>query len=164
MKKLLLVIIGALFSATVFAAGMNIGVVDMQKVLGSSTQLKTAAAAFQKQMAPEKTKIEAKQAALKKMMGDLDKNGSVMTATDKQALQSKIATDRQNLMGMMQAVQQKAMGAQQSVMENIQKKIDAILPVIAKKNNLSVVMTREAAIYASSDIDYTDQVIKALNK
>lgn len=156
--------VGILFSATIFAADMKVGVINDQKVLENSTELKAAAAAFQKKMAPDKAKIEAKQAELKKMMDQIEKEGAVMAPADKLALQNKIMTERQNLSDMMQGAQQKAMDAQQGVMRDIQKKVDVILPVIAKNNNLNLIIAREAVIYADPTMDYTDQVIKALNK
>lgn len=163
----MVILVGILFSAIVFAADTNIGVVDMQKVLAGSTGLKAAAAQFQKQVVPEKSKLDAKDADLKKMMDQLKKNDAVMKPADKQQLQMNIVNVRQELMDMMQGVQQKAMVAQQNAMQDIQKKLDAIFPVFAKANHLKLIVMRDGILYSDSGAnytDYTDKVIAALNK
>jgi outer membrane protein len=158
-----IVLLGMLFLTNSFAVTANtFGVVDIQKIMQVSPKIKAAGNRLKAKFASQQRKIAAKQQALKGLLTKLNRDASVMSDSAKQKLQAKITAARKEYSTMLQNYEQKVMLAQQQEMQKIATSIQSIAAKIAKQNNLTTVVVKQAVIYAGNAKDITDQVIKAM--
>lgn len=164
MKKLLsYTIVGSLaLAGAVHAAPLKIGVIDMQKVMRSSTQVKAINKKLEQQFKPRQTKILALQKKLKADMEKIERDSAIMSNTDKVALQTKAMQEKRDLNRMGQDYQQDVSVAQNQMMQKFFKKLHGKISVLAKKEGYDLVLQKNAIPYSNPSIDITDVVLKKL--
>jgi len=166
MKKIVVLTAGLVLGMFVLAsyaasAREHVGVLNFQQIMKTSPSVKQASEKLRKQFMPEQNKIVAQQKSLQALMGKLKKNGSVMKASDRKALQAKIMKTRQTVVAATQSYQQKVMAAQQQAMQGIIGKIKAATAKVAKAKGLNLVVTNDAVVYEDG-LDITSDVQSAL--
>lgn len=174
MKKLyvmFLAMMAMVFSAGAMAAtatpatgSFKVGVVDVRQILQGSPQV----AAMQKKLRDEfgarDKQIQEAQQSFQKDAEKLNKDSSVMSATDRTALMQKLQTEQQNLRTMQMTFQKDVYAKQNQEMQSIMTKMQGVIAKIAKEQNLNLVIAKEAVEYASQDVDITSQVAKELGQ
>lgn len=143
-------------------ASLNIGVIDLAAVLQQSSDAKAAGEQLKKQFQPRQQKIVDEQNQLQKDQDQLRRNGSVMSSSDLQTLQTKIGTESRDLQQMQQNYMQDLRTAQSQAMQKVLAQVDSIVQNVAKKNNFDLIIQKNAVAYSSSRVDVTDQVIAAM--
>lgn len=172
MKKTLLSVVSAaalfLVSGSAVAAdaasGLKIGVVDMQQILQKSTQIKTINDQLTRQFKPRQDKIIAQQKSLQDEINKLNKDGSVMNATDRNKLQDKVIKERADLQGVAVAFQRDVTAAQQQAMQGFMTKFTSVVTNVAKSGNYDLIMQRAGVPYVKDSLDVTSQVLAEINK
>lgn len=166
MKKLLLsigcVLIVSGLSQGAMAAEANIAVVDFQKIMHESPQVKATAAKLRQQFEPENKKIADKQKALEDMMKKYEKDNAVMSATDKKKNEEQIMQSRQELMKLSNDYQQKLFKTQEEELQKILGNVNKIIEKIAQERKFDFVMARDMLAYANPKSDITADVQKNL--
>jgi outer membrane protein len=153
------------FSQSLFAT-VNVGFVDVQKVLTTIKEGKAVITSLEKSFNAKKDIIKKDQDKITKMTEDLKKQAAVLSE------QARIAKERERQEEIIK-VETKAQEFEREMrkMENDLKKpiIEKLRPVIIEvSKSASVSMTFERGsspiIYAESEKDLTDDVIKAYDK
>lgn len=164
MKKLLLVLTSAaLLAVSSFAfADLNIGVLDMQKVMKNSPQVKVMQAQLKKQFGSKEKQLTKMQKQLQSDAQNYQKNSAVMKDSDKQALQQKIAQEQQDFQKQQTDFRNKVIAAQNQAMQKVIKQIEAVVDGVAGDQKLNLIVTKSSVVYSDADMDVTDQVIKKL--
>ena len=166
MKKLSLMIAGAalLFggAASVFAA--NTGIVNVAKILQTSTKVKSINHSIEGKLKPQQAKLAAQDKSIQAESKKLQRNGAVMSAADKKTLQTKITNDKEAFVKDAAAFQQKVAAARNKAMQNIVKQLNANIAQVAKKQNLNMVLFSQAVAYPGNATDITSDVAMAFNK
>lgn len=166
MKKIILICI-AIFCVTFMAnsyAGtpINIGILDVQKIMQSSPKIQAAGEKLKAKFTPQQNKIVAKQQELKNLMDKYNRDAPIMSDAVKQKLKDQIVAARKEYTTMSQNFEQELMQAQQEEMQKLTDDIQNTVTTIAKKNNLNIVLAKQAIIYSGDSKDITDQVLKAM--
>ena len=167
MKKIVLSLVSVatlLLSSMALADDPKIGIVDIHAVLQSSPQIAAADAQLKQQFQGREQDIKKAQDQLKTDQDNLQKNSTVMKATDSDALQKKIDTETQQLTQMQVSFQQDVMTAQNKVMSQFVNQVKTIMNDVAKQDNLSLILDQSTVVYSDSQMDITKQVIAALKK
>lgn len=159
---IVLVGVATLGFATSAMADQKIGVVDVQKVLTESPQTKQVASSIKKQFASRESKLKADQKTLQADQAKLDKNGAVMSAKNRAALQDKIISEKSAFQGRVAAFQQDVNSAQSTAMQGLLNKIKTNVSDFAKKQGYTLIVTKRSVAYASNEVDITDQVIATM--
>lgn len=166
MKKLSLIIAGGalLFGCGVNAYAANIGLVNVAKILQTSSKVKSVNEAIENKLKPEQAKLAAQDKVIQAESQKLARNKSVMSAADQKKLQMKITNDKQDFVKDAEAFQEKVASARNEAMQKIVKELNSDISMVAKKQSLDMVLFSQAVAYSGNATDITSDVADAFNK
>jgi outer membrane protein len=166
MKKIslfLVSVIGLMFMANLYAdTATKIGVVDVQKVLANSSQVKNMKESLQKQFTSDRNVLQAKQKNLENLMEKYKRDSAVMKKTDREKMEEKINASRNEFVKSSQEYQQKLTAAQQDALEKIVERLQNVSAKVAKKNGMSIVLPKANILYSDDNFDITSDVMKIM--
>lgn len=161
-KKLLVAFCGLVLSSGLTAAELKVGVVQLQKLVGESSQSQKAQADLKRDFQPRETKLVNEQKELKKLEEKLEKDAAVMNDAEKRKTEKElIERGREFKRGMDEMRQDYSMRANQE-MAKIQKAVQEAITAVAKEQNFDLVLV-EGVAYARETLDITPQVEQKLN-
>lgn len=165
--KNLLIVTATLLIASMASADFKVGYVDVQKAIEQTTMGKKAKEDMKKEAEKRNKELEKKKADIDKMREDIEKKRSVLA-------EEAFAKRAQELQEEMQKFNQQAAKAQTDLqkkegelLEPIVKKVKSVIEKIAKDKGFNLVIQNPNAqivLYASSETDLTDDVVKAFEK
>ncbi|MCB1827311.1 MAG: OmpH family outer membrane protein [Coxiellaceae bacterium] len=164
MKKVSLLAASLLFCVglTANAANTQVGIIDMHKVLSESPQVQKIKNDLQAQFKPQQEKLVKARDTLQADAENLNKNASIMSTSDRDALQKKVANEQRDLQQEQMAYQQQAMKAQNAAFQEFMKDVKGIASNVAKQQKLDMIMTTDNMVYFQDTMDITDKVIAKL--
>jgi len=131
-KKLLVAFCGLVLSSGLTAAELKVGVVQLQKIVGESSQSQKAQADLKRDFQPRETKLVNEQKELKKLEEKLEKDAAVMNDAEKRKTEKElIERGREFKRGMDEMRQDYSMRANQE-MAKIQKAVQEAEAELAK--------------------------------
>jgi len=150
-------------TATAFADPAKIGVVDLQKIMQTSNQMKDIQQKLEKEFKPRRDKLVAAETSLKGDMEKFKRDSAILTATQKKDLEKKIVAAQQQFERDGQQYQQDLSTAHNEAMEGLYTKVRAAISKIAKDEKYDIIVQKDAAPFSVSALDVTDKVMKAIN-
>ncbi len=165
MKRVLGVLVALFFtlgSAVAVADGTKIGVVDLQKIMQTSTQMKSIQEKLEKEFKPRRDKLVAMEDGLKKDMEKLKRDSSVLSASQRKDLEKKIVATQQQFEREGQQYQQELSTAHNESMEEFYTKIRAAIAKVAEGEKFDVVLQKDAAPFSSDKLDVTSKVVQEI--
>lgn len=157
----------ALFLSTLainsYADASKIGVVDLQKIMQTSNQMKDIQQKLEKEFKPRRDKLVATETNLKNDMEKFKRDSAILTATQKKDLEKKIIMAQQQFERDGQQYQQELSSANNEAMEGLYAKVRAAISKIAKEDKYDIIVQKDAAPFSSASLDVTDKVVKAIN-
>jgi len=160
--SLFTVLMFTLVSVNVFADGVKIGVVDLQKIMQASTQMKAIQEKLEKEFKPRRDKLVAMEDGLKKDMEKFKRDASVLSQTQKKDLEKKIVTTQQQFEREGQQYQQELSTAHNEAMEEFYTKIRAAIAKVAAADQYDIVLQKDAAPFSADKLDVTTKVIQEI--
>ncbi|WP_407411565.1 OmpH family outer membrane protein [Acinetobacter sp.] len=158
MKKILIVALATL-SVNITHAD-DYGVVDLQKVVQSSTYLKQQNVTLQNTIKPQTMQIEQLQKDLNVIQ---QKGQAAKTAAERE----KLAKDFDAKAEQLATLQQQVQNTVQSSMQNVNKTFDARLKATAEQlrleNKLDLILNKNAVLAYEVKADLTDKMIQKVN-
>ncbi len=152
-------------AATAKAADMKIGYVDMAKAVSATASGKKAKTELEGEFQKKKKELEKRESDLKKMGEDLEKKKSVLSD---EVLSKKQAEFQEEMLKYRETVGKSQMEIQKKDREltaPIFEKMKKVIEKIAKdKGYAMVIENSQMVLYAQSDADLTDEVVKAFEK
>lgn len=162
-SAVLVALVFSLFGASVFADAAKIGVVDLQKIMQSSNQMKDIQQKLEKDFKPRRDKLVAMETTLKSDMEKFKRDSAIMSAAQKKDLEKKIVTAQQQFERDGQQYQQELSTAHNEAMEGLYNKVRAAISKIAGDEKYDLIVQKDAAPFSNATLDVTDKVIKAIN-
>ena len=162
MKLLKNTIVAAAMVATASAYASGVGVVDMKSIFTTAPQVKAINAKLKKQFAPQQKKFEKMSKTLQADIAKLQKNKAVMSKKQLTTLNSKIAKEGSQLHQAQTSFQQQMFAAKQKAFLGFLKQVRAAAAKTAKAHHFDVIIPKNSAVYAASDLDVTKEVLKDL--
>lgn len=147
-------------------AEFKAGYIDMQKAIQSTTAGKSAKTTLEKEFEKKKGSLQKQEEDLKKKAEDFEKKKMVLSdkvrATKQRELQQEMLKFREDLQKSQMTMRQKEMEMTKPILEKMQK----IIGEVAKEKGLSMVFERgqDSVMWAKTDLDITDAVVKKYNK
>lgn len=155
-----------LFFSTNFALAADvakIGVIDLQKILETSSAGKSIQAELKQQKEKMESDLKQKGADIEKISKRLERESMVMSKemreekereqrikiNDFKSLQKKYRSDLQKL--------------EVELMNQLQKDIKELVEAIGKKEGYLLIINKYSVLYSPGSIDITDDLIKNLN-
>lgn len=165
MKKLLSVflVLGCMLASTyVLADNPRIGVVDLQKIMQNSPQMKEIQANLEKTFKGRRDRLVAMEDSLKKDMEEFKKDSAVLSQEKRKVLEEKIIAQQQKLEQEGQQYQQELNAANNEAMEGFYNKIKAAIAKVAKNDKYDLVFQKDAAPFSQDALDVTSKVMKEI--
>lgn len=163
MKKLMMLAI-TLLSVSAFAE-IKIAYIDVQKVIEGTADGKKAKATFSEEGTKKQKEFAQKEENIKKMGEDIQKKKGVLS---EEALQKKQADFQEEFMKFREAQYKAQTDMQKRERELMAPILDKMKKVIEKVSNdmqLTLVVDKnQGVIWAKSDIDITDAIVKEYEK
>jgi len=159
----LVALVLSLFGTSLFADWAKVGVVDLQKIMQASTQMKSIQEKLEKEFKPRRDKLVAVETSLKSDMEKFKRDGAILSATQKKDLEKKILAAQQQFERDGQQYQQELSAAHNEAMEGLYAKVRAAISKIAKDEKYDIIVQKDAAPFSTTELDVTDKIIKALN-
>jgi outer membrane protein len=147
-------------AANAFADWAKIGVVDLQKIMQTSTQMKGIQQKLEKEFKPRRDKLVAMEESLKKDMEKFKRDSAVMSQTQKKDLEKKIVAAQQSFERQGQQYQQELSTAHNEAMEEFYGKIRKSIAKVADKEKYDLILQKDAAPFSTEKLDITALVIK----
>ena len=169
MKKFLVSMAFAALAAPLFAqtsVPARVAVIDVQKVLTTSTAGKAAYERLKKLQDDRVAKMQKLDEEVKGMANDLNTK-KLSLSEEKQAEMAKQITEKQTAMQRFaQDADKEVTDARDKALDDLNKKIIPVVDVIGKEMGLAAIFNKfeSGLIYASDAIDITDTVIKRFNE
>jgi outer membrane protein len=166
MKRLggvLLALIFVMGGASAFAEGTKIGVVDLQKIMQTSTQMKAIQDKLEKEFKPRRDKLVSMEDGLKKDMEKFKRDSSVLSATQRKDLEKKIVATQQQFEREGQQYQQELSTAHNEAMEEFYNKIRAAIAKVAQNESYDLVFQKDAAPFSVDKLDVTAKVMQEIS-
>lgn len=147
-------------SACGFADPAKIGVVDIQKIMQTSSQMKDIQQKLEKEFKPRRDKLMATEASLKADMEKFKRDSAILSATQKKDLEKKIMTAQQQFERDGQQYQQELSTAHNEAIEALYAKVRTAIATLAKNDKYDLIVQKDAAPFSADTLDVTDKVIK----
>ena len=168
MKKILVLVSLSVFFVTGFGfsavfAESKIGVVDVQRILAEASASKAMEQNFQAAREKMETDLKAKAKIIEDLSQKLEKDAMVMSP-DMRAEKEREGRQKVNdFRALEQTYAQDLQSMEVRYLETMQKEILEVVDQIAVKDNFTIILDAQTALYYQKVIDITDGVIKALN-
>lgn len=166
MKKMLMSLVAAFAMLGMFAmpayADTKIGVINLQELLGKLPEMKQISDDLKKQFGDRETKLEKAQDTFKKDAEDYRRNSAVMSASDKQKAEQKLAQEQQDLQQLQASFQKDFMAAQNQSVNTLLNKIKGVVESVATKDKFNLILINASVAYSDKGMDVTDEVLSQL--
>ncbi|QFY44005.1 OmpH family outer membrane protein [Candidatus Methylospira mobilis] len=159
-KSLTLFVIGLLASGSVFAADLKIGAVNVMALMQQSPQgerAKKEMKDMEGEFGKRGKKLEAEQKEIITLQERLQKDGSVMSESERDKLEKDIISKNRELRRAFDEAQQDANLRKNEVLGRLQKEIMEAVQSLAKDEGYDLIVG-DGVLYATSAIDLTSKV------
>lgn len=172
MKKLVAVccsIFMCLFISTASSAALpppsfKMGIIDLEKVMKQSSQFAAMNRDLEKRFKSKQQNILASHKALQEAAEKLNRNGPLMSDTDRAKLQNKIIADRANLQSAEISFRQEVNAVQGEEMRKFMAKLKNEATKLSRNENYTMIAFKQGALYVDDRLDVTDTILAMLEK
>lgn len=161
MKKLALLVAGLTVSAVSFAN--QYAVVDLPKVIESSTYVKQQEASLQQSIKADTTKLEQLRKELAAMQQKAQTDAPKMKEDELKRLEQQFATKMNEFGKLQQQVQTRVQQGMGQIENTLNTRITQVTDQLRVENKFDVVLERGVVLSYDKKVDITDKVIQRLN-
>ncbi|MDS4069237.1 MAG: OmpH family outer membrane protein [Candidatus Competibacter sp.] len=162
MHKLLIAAALALPLSLAQAADVKIGYVSIAKILNSSPQAEAASKRLEQEFAPRKKGLDEALKSLRKQEEKLAKDGAVMSDSQRRNLENDVRNQARELKRTSDEFREDFNLRRNEELGKFQKQVLDVINSVAKEEGFDLVINDQATLYASSQVDVTDKVLKRL--
>ncbi len=139
-------------------ANVKIGVIDIDNTLSSTPAGKRANDQFEKARKAKQGELDKKQQELKRAEADLDKQKQVMKPEAYQAKREELEKQFVDLQQTYVKLEKDLAGERTKLIQDLLKQAGPKIEAIAKSEGVSIIVDREAVVWASPDVDLTPKL------
>ncbi len=165
MKKfiapLLLAVAATAMVAPAQAADLKIGVVNLAQLVTASPQAQRARKSMEGKFSARKEELESKQEAFRADVERLKRDGQVMSEEAREKLEGQIRDQQRRLKLMQDEYNEDVTLAERKEMDGLREDIRAVIDQFAKDKGFDLILG-DAILFASEQVDVTDQVLERL--
>ncbi len=139
-------------------ANVKIGVIDIDNTLSSTPAGKRANDAFEKARKVKQSELDKKQQELKRAEADLEKQKQVMKPEAFQQKREELEKQFVELQQTYVKLEKDLAGERTKLIQDLLKQAGPKIEAIAKAEGVSIIVDREAVVWASPDVDLTPKL------
>jgi len=155
---------GMLLASSVMAADQKIAVVNFQEIMSKIPQTAALMQSLEAEFKDEKAIITQLEKDIKYYQEKVKRDGSLMSAKEKEELDVNVKTLFQEYQVKGKALQQKATQRQNEETNKIIALVRQAVDSIAVKKDYDFVLSQQAVVYTKPDADITDVVVERVSK
>lgn len=159
MKTLTAVMFGLGLTMSAMSNAASIAVVDLAKVVESSTYLKQQNASLGQSVKPTSTKLEQ----LGKEIESLQQRAQSANQADLQKLSAQYQAKVNEFNTTQQGLQTKVQSSLQTMNTTFENRVKQAAEQLRKENNLDFIMNKNSTIASDAKYDLTDKMIQKVN-
>ncbi|MEG0346934.1 MAG: OmpH family outer membrane protein [Acinetobacter sp.] len=163
MKTLTMLMLGLGLTISAVTNAGGIGVVDLTRVVESSTYLKQQNATLSQSVKPTSTKLEQLGKELESMQQKAQVDGPKMNQADIQKMTGLYQTKLNEFNTTQQGLQTKVQSTLQSMNTAFEAKVKQAAEQLRKENNLDLILNKNSTIASDAQYDLTDKMIQKVN-
>lgn len=141
----------------------NVAVADSQAAVLASNTAKQTIEGLNTSLKPQRERLEQLRKDITGIQERFQKDGSVMSDKDKQALQVQAQSKLNDYNGTAEGVQRRIEEAQTAMLKTLMPKLEAIIEDLRKEGNFDVIVEKKYVIWASPAADLTKKITDRLN-
>ena len=150
---------GLLFSGLVFAAGMKIGVIDMQKILQKSKAARDARGAFLMEVEAKRSTLKAREAGARKLDGEVKAFSGDRGSAKFKEMQEKMAREVRDLKRLRADLEEELKKKDREMSRELLLRIQKVVEKYRQKEKFSLILERKMTVAFDASVDVTDQII-----
>lgn len=158
-----LALVFSVFCLNAIADTAKIGVVDLQKIMQTSNQMKEIQQKLEKEFKPRRDKLVEMESKLKADMEKFKRDSAILSVNQKKDLEKKIIAAQQQFERDGQQYQQELSTANNEAMEGLYAKVRTGIAKVAQDEKYDLIVQKDATPFSANSLDVTDKVIKAIN-
>jgi outer membrane protein len=144
----------------VFAQTVKIGLIDTQKIMRESSAARKARDILMKDLEAKRSQIKAEEDQIRKLDGELKKEGQNMTAAARQEKAGKLEKEIRELGRLKSDLEEDFRKKDAELAGKILGEIGGIVNGYLKKEKLTVVLEKRFVVAADDAIEITDKIIR----
>ena len=141
----------------------KIGVVNIQKVLLTSSAGKLAKAQINKKAREMESSLTVKKEEIEKLKESLEREALVMNKEARGEREREIRIKINDIKSLKNKYENDLKKIEGKVVKRIQKDVEVIIQELGKKGGYLLIISNPVVLYSPSSIDITDQLIQAYN-
>ena len=160
LTRIAVVLIGAAAMGAVAAADMKIGFVDVERISRESAPAERASKQLEKEFAPRQQELQRREAHIKELKGQLDREAMTMAETDRRAREQELTRATVEYQRMQREFREDLSIRRNQEIQGLMERANRVIRKIAEAGKFDLII--QDAVYRDPRIDITDQVLKAL--
>lgn len=157
------VVAGLAFIASAQAAELKVGVVNPAKVLEEAPQAEAARKKLEEEFAPRQQELVETQKELRGQQERLERDSAIMSESERRKLQRDIMTLKRDVRRTEDEFQEDLNLRRNDVLGKLQRRVAEVIHNMAREDKFDLILT-DGFLYASDNVDITDQVIRRLEE
>lgn len=162
LRIVLLSLLGLLLVTAAPAQGLKIGFVNAAKILDQAPQAESARNRLEKEFAPRDKGLVDAQRVLRRQEEQLAQDGAVMSETERRKLERDVIAQKRELNRSQAEFREDFNIRRNEELGKLQRLIYETIVQLAKEQNFDLIVNDGAVIFASDQVDITDEVLRRL--
>jgi outer membrane protein len=147
-------------TATAEAAELKIGFIDAERVNRESAPAERASKQLEKEFAPRAQELQRREAQIKSMQAQLEKEAMTMSESDRRAKEQELARISLDFQRMQREYREDLNLRRNQELAALFERANRVIKQIAESEKFDLIL--QEAVYRNPRIDITDKVLKAL--
>ncbi|MBT5470286.1 MAG: OmpH family outer membrane protein [Nitrospina sp.] len=147
-----------------YAADGRVGFVDIQKAVLNTKEWKRGFESFKKDFSKEKKKIKAREAKIKKMLENLNKQSFVLDPELKKKKEDKFRKEKVNFVRYVQDQNAEFGKIEKEMTQKILLKMMKVIQKIGKEKKFTMILEQKVVLYHDKGNDLTTLATKAYDR
>lgn len=155
-----LAIVMAMLASPSFAADLKIGFIDQERITRESAPAERASKLLEKEFAPRAQELQRKEAQIKSMQGQFEKDAVTMGESERRAKEQELGRLTLDFQRMQREYREDLNLRRNQELGALFERANRVIKQIAEAEKFDLIL--QEAVYRNPKIDITDKVLKAL--
>jgi outer membrane protein len=147
---------------SVHGADLKIGFIDQERITRESAPAERASKQLEKEFAPRAQELQRREAQIKTLQGQLEKDALTMSEGDRRAKEQELGRLTLDFQRMQREYREDLNLRRNQELGALFERANRVIKQIAESEKYDVIL--QEAVYRNPKIDITDRVLKALSE
>lgn len=165
LKRLMMSVAATVSVAVAFSvhgADLKIGFIDQERITRESAPAERASKQLEKEFAPRAQELQRREAQIKTLQGQLEKDALTMSEGDRRAKEQELSRLTLDFQRMQREYREDLNLRRNQELGALFERANRVIKQIAESEKYDVIL--QEAVYRNPKIDITDRVLKALSE